>query len=173
VAQESGAAGRGGRRGGGDRRSRADRLLGGAAEPAAPRPAVERGEAPAAVRRAALVVGLEAVLLLGGALVLLYLTLTSTATSTSNAVAEVVLVALVGSAMAAAAVGLWRVSPWARGPVVALQLILGAVGLYAATTAGSPEIGVPVLAIVAVELYLLATPEARLAYLQASGDASG
>jgi hypothetical protein len=164
VTQGSGAAGRGERRGGDERRSRADRLLGSAADPAAPRPVAERGDTPPAVRRAALVVGLEAALLLGGALVLLYLTLTSTATSTSNAVAEVVLVALFGIAMAAAAVGLWRVAPWARGPVVALQLLLGAVGLYTASTADRPEFGIPVLAIVAVELYLLATPEARLAY---------
>ena len=166
MTQESGAAGRGVRPRGGKPPSRVDRLLGGAADPGTPRPAVEREETPPAVRRAALVVGLEAVLLLGGALVLLYLTLTSTPTSTSNAVAEVVLVALFGIAMAAAAVGLWRLSPWARGPVVALQLILGAVGLYAATTADSPEFGIPVLAIVAVELYLLATPEARLAYFR-------
>ena len=34
--------------------------------------------------------------------------------------------------------------------------------------ADRPLIGVPVLAVVAVELYLLATPEARLAYLQRS-----
>ena len=82
--------------------------------------------------------------------------------------AEVVYVAIFGVAMAAAAVGLWRVSPWARGPVVALQLILGAVGCYAAFEADRPEFGIPVLAIVAVELYLLATPEARLAYFRAS-----
>ncbi|RBY84012.1 hypothetical protein [Blastococcus sp. TF02A-26] len=166
MTQESGAAGRGGR----ERRSRADRLLGGAAEPAAPRTPAERGETPVAVRRAALVVGLEAVLLLGGALVLLYLTLTSSATSVSNAVAEVVYVALFGGVMAAAAVGLWRVSPWARGPVVVLQLILAALGYTTAFEAGRPELGIPVLALAAVELYLLATPEARLAYLRASGE---
>ncbi|MGY1796868.1 hypothetical protein [Blastococcus sp. SYSU D00868] len=111
---------------------------------------------------------LEAALLLGGALVLLYLTLTSTPTSTSNAVAEVVYVAIFGAAMAAAAVGLWRVSAWARGPVVVLQLILAALGYTTAFTAERPEIGLPVLVLVAVELYLLATPEARLAFFQRS-----
>jgi hypothetical protein len=172
VTQESGAAGRGSRHEGdqrpAQRRSRTDRLLGGAADPAPARPVPERGETPVAVRRAALVVGLEAVLLLGGALVLLYLTLTSTAASVGNAVAEVVYVALFGVAMAAAAVGLWRVSPWARGPVVVLQLILALLGYTTAFTAGRPEIGVPVLVLVAVELYLLATPEARLAYFRES-----
>jgi hypothetical protein len=167
VTQESGAARRGGA-GGPERRSRADRLLGGAADPGTPRPRAEREEAPVAVRRAALVVGLESALLLGGALVLLYLTLTSDPESVSRAVAEVVYVAIFGVAMACAAVGLWRVSPWARGPVVVLQLILAGIGYYTAFEAGRPEFGVPVLAIVAVELYLLATPEARLAYFRSS-----
>lgn len=167
MTQESGAAGRGGAREP-QRRSRADRLLGGAADPGAPRPRVERPEAPAAVRRAALVVGLEAVLLLGGALVLLYLTFTSEAQSVSNAVAEVVYVALFGGAMAAAAVGLWRMSAWARGPVIVLQLILAALGYETIANADRPEIGIPVLVLVAVELYLLATPEARLAFYERS-----
>jgi hypothetical protein len=168
VTQESGAAGRRERRGGaGERAGRVDRLLGGAADPGAPKPVAARPETPAAVRRAALVVALEAVLLLGGAVVLLCLTLTSTALSGSNAVAMAVLVGVFGAAMAAAARGLWRVSAWARGPVVALQLVLAALG-YSAVSADRPELGIPVLALVAVELYLLATPEARLAYLRSS-----
>jgi hypothetical protein len=166
VTQESGSARRREGHGGSERAGRADRLLGSAAHPGTPRPRAERPEAPVAVRRAALVVGLEAVLLLGGALVLLYLTITSDPESVSRAVAEVVYVAIFGVAMAAAAVGLWRVSPWARGPVVVLQLILAALAWFAISDAGRPEFGIPVLAIVAVELYLLATPEARLAYLR-------
>jgi hypothetical protein len=171
VTQEGGAAGSRQDRGGAgrpERRGRADRLLGAAAEPGPARPVPDRPEAPVAVRRAALVVALEAVLLLGGALVLLYLTLTSSPESVSSAVAEVVYVAIFGAAMAAAAVGLWRVSAWARGPVVALQLILAALGYTTAFSAGRPLIGIPVLALVAVELYLLFTPEARLAYFRSS-----
>jgi hypothetical protein len=167
VTQEKRAAGG---LGGSERRSRVDRLLGGAADPGPDRPTVDRPEAPVALRRAALVVALEAALLLGGALVLLYLTLTGDPESTGNAIAEVVYVAIFGVAMTAAAIGLWRVSPWARGPVVALQLILAAVGYTAAFTAERPLIGIPVLVVVAVELYLLATPEARLAYFEASQD---
>ena len=174
MTQGNGSAGRREGRGGAGRPARAagraDRLLGGAADPAPPKPVVDRPEVPGAVRRAALVVALEAVLLLGGALVLLYLTLTGTPDSVRSAVGEVVYVGIFGIAMAAAAVGLWRASPWARGPVVTLQLILGAVGLYATATADRPEIGVPVLVLVAVELYLLATPEARLAYFRAGED---
>jgi hypothetical protein len=50
--------------------------------------------------------------------------------------------------------------------VVALQLLLALLGYTAAFTAQSPQIGIPMLAAAAVELYLLATPEARLAYAE-------
>ncbi|WP_299952154.1 hypothetical protein [uncultured Modestobacter sp.] len=148
----------------GRRRPRAEGLLGGAAEPAAPRPQRVREPAPAAVRRAALVVAVEAVALAVLAGVLLVLTLTGNPDSVGRALAEVVYVGLGAALLTGAAVGLWRVSGWARGPVVALQLLLGVFGYTTAFQAGQPLIGVPVLALVAVELYLLATPEARLAF---------
>jgi hypothetical protein len=100
------------------------------------------------------------------ALVLLYLVLTSTAASMSNAIAQVVVVAAGAAALGVAAVGLWRVASWARGPVVVLQLLLAALAYTTAFEAGRPAIGLPVLVLVAVELYLLATPESRLAYLK-------
>jgi hypothetical protein len=141
-----------------------DRLFGAAAEPSAPRPR-PRTEAPRALRWAAVVVGIEAGAIALGAVALLYLTVTSDAASLSRAVAEVVLVAAGAAVLGAAAVGLWRVAGWARGPVIALQLLLAALAYTTAFEADQPLIGLPVLALVAVELYLLATPEARLAYL--------
>ena len=104
--------------------------------------------------------------LAAGALALLYLTITSTADSLGRALAEVVLVAACATLLAAAAAGLWRVSGWARGPVVVSQLLLAALAYTTAFEAGQPLIGVPVLVLVAAVLYLLATPEARLAYLE-------
>jgi len=68
--------------------------------------------------------------------------------------------------LGAAAVGLWRVAGWARGPVIVLQLLLAALAYTTAFEADQPAIGLPVLLLVAAELYLLATPEARLAYLE-------
>jgi hypothetical protein len=44
--------------------------------------------------------------------------------------------------------------------------MFGLIGYTAAFQYGAPQVGVPVLAVAAVELYLLATPEARLAYAQ-------
>ncbi|MGY1630415.1 hypothetical protein ACI784_01725 [Geodermatophilus sp. SYSU D01186] len=141
----------------------AERLLGGAAEPSAPRPA-RRTEAPGAVRRAALVVAVEAAALGVVALVLLYLTATSDPDSVGRALAEVVYVGFFAVLLGAAAIGLWRVSGWARGPVVALQVLLGLFGYFSAFEWGGPWVGVPLLVLVALELWLLATPEARLAF---------
>jgi hypothetical protein len=144
-------------------RSWSDRLFGAAAQAPAPRPPRVRTEAPRSVRWAAMVVGVEAAALAVGGLVVLYLTLTSTADSVASALAQVVLELGGAIALAACAVGLSRVAAWARGPVVALQLLLAALA-YTALQAGQPLVAVPVLALVAAELYLLATPEARLAF---------
>jgi hypothetical protein len=111
-------------------------------------------------------VGIEAAAIAVGALVLLWLTFTSTADSLGRALAEVVMVGAGAALLAVAAVGLWRVSAWARGPVIVLQLLLAALAYTTAFEAEQPLIGVPVLVLVATELYLLATPEARLAYLE-------
>ena len=148
----------------GHRRPRAEGLLGSAAQPSAPRPERVREAAPAAVRRAALVVAVEAAALAVLAGVLLVLTLSSSPDSVGRALAEVVYVGLAAAALTACAVGLWRLASWARGPVVVLQLLLGVLGYTAAFQADRPLVGVPVLVLVAAVLYLLATPEARLAY---------
>jgi hypothetical protein len=147
-------------------RSWSDRLFGAAAEPSAPRPPRAHPEAPPALRWAALVVAIEAMTIALGALALLWLTFTSTADSLARALAEVVVVAAGAAVLGACALGLSRVAPWARGPVIVLQLLLGALAYTTAFEAGLPLIGVPVLALIATELYLLATPEARLAYLE-------
>jgi len=148
------------------RRRGMDRLFGPAAEPSAPRPARSHPDAPASLRRAALVVGLEAAAMGVGAVIWLWLTFTSSPDSTSRAVAEVAILALVAAGLAAAAVGLFRVSSWARGPVIAAQIFFGLSGFVAAFEAQRPLIGVPILAVVATVLYLLAAPESRLAYLE-------
>jgi hypothetical protein len=142
----------------------ADRLFGAATPAPAPRPRQPSPEAPRPVRQAALVVAVEAACVAVLAVGLLVLTLTGEPESVSRALAEVVLAALVAVLLGAAAAGLRRLAGWARGPVIALQLFFGASGVVA-LQAGRPEIGLPVLALVAAVLYLLLTPEARLAYL--------
>ncbi len=143
----------------------ADRLFGSVTPAPAPRPQQPRPVAPPSVRQAAVLVAVEAAGFLLLAAVLLWLTLTSDPDSVPRALAEVVLAGLAAALLGAAASGLRRLAGWARGPVVAVQILLAASGFVAAFQAGRPEIGVPVLALAAGVLYLLLTPEARLAYL--------
>lgn len=145
------------------RRRAAERLLGAAAEPSAPRPERVRSAAPRTVRWAALVVGLQAAVALGTGGLLVYLAATGSG-DVGNDLALAATVAVFGVLLAVCAVGLWRVARWARSPVVAMQIIFGLMGLTAITEAHSPAFGVPVLVLVALEFYLLATPEARLAF---------
>ena len=147
-------------------RRRIERLLGEPAAPAPPRHPRPQVVAPPSLRRAALVVALEAVLLGGLAAYLLALTLAGNARSVGQALAEVALVGAGAALVAAGAVGLRRVSPWSRAPVVVLQIFLGLLGYQAAFEFERPELGLPVLVPVAVTLYLLATPESRLAFLE-------
>ena len=75
------------------------------------------------------------------------------------------LASLAAGVLGAGAAGLRRVAGWARGPVIALQLFLALVGFTFAFSAQMPLIGLPILAVVVAVLYLLATPESRLAYV--------
>ena len=118
------------------------------------------------MRRAALVAGVEAAATAAVALWLLVLTFTSTAESLLRAIATVVFVGIFAAVLGVAAAGLWRLSPWARAPVIAVQVFAGLFGLVSTFQAGQPLIGVPILVLVATELYLLATPEARLAFME-------
>ncbi len=148
------------------RPTRAERLFGGAAQPSARPPRAPGPEAPRAVVRAAVVAAVEAGLLLAGALALLWLTVTGEPDSVGRALAEVVYVAFFGVALAAAAVGLRRLAGWARGPVIVLQILLGLFGYSTAFAGDRPLLGLPLIALALTELYLLATPEARLAFME-------
>jgi hypothetical protein len=125
-----------------------------------------RPEVPGSLRWAAALVGVEALATGVLALAWIWLILTSTPERLAFAVAEVVIIALVAAGLAAAAMGLSRAAGWARGAVVAAQIFFGLSGFVAAFEADRPLIGVPILLVVAGVLYLLATPEARLAYFR-------
>lgn len=150
-------------------RRRAERLFGAPAAETAPRPPRERIEAPRSVRLAAAVVGLEALAAAVAVVVLIWLTLTSNS-DIGSAVGLVVLAVLAAAALGFCAWGLWRVASWARGPVVALQLLIGLFGYAAAFQYGSKPIGLPLLVVAVVVLYLMLTPEARLAWFRRTGD---
>jgi hypothetical protein len=70
---------------------------------------------------------------------------------------------VVGVLVLLVARGLHRTSGWSRSPVVLLQLLALPVGVGLAQS-GIWYAAVPVLLLAAAVLYLLATPEARLAF---------
>jgi hypothetical protein len=147
-------------------RRRADRLLGAAVEAPTPRPERVRPEVPGTLRWSAALVGVEAAATGVLALAWLWLILTRDPERLAFAVGEMVVIALVAGGLGAAAVGLSRAASWARGAVVTAQIFFGLSGFVATFEAGRPLIGVPILAVVAGVLYLLATPESRLAYFR-------
>lgn len=81
----------------------------------------------------------------------------------AGALLEAGVIALAGALVLLVARGLWRTAGWSRSPAVVLQLLALPVGVglvqgqvwYAA---------VPVLLLAGSVLYLLATPQARLAF---------
>ena len=147
-------------------RRRSDRLFGAAAQSSAPRPERPRTEAPRTLRWAAVLVGIEAAALGVLAVAWVWPILTSSPERLAFAVGELVVIVLFAAGLTAAAVGLARAAGWARGAVVAAQIFLGLSGYVAAFEADRPLIGVPILVVVAGVLYLLATPESRLAYFR-------
>jgi hypothetical protein len=147
-------------------RRRGDRLLGAPAEPSPARPERVAREVPRSLRLAAGLVALEAVATGVLAVVWLWLVVTSAPRMLAAALAEVVVIALVAAGLAAAALGLSRAAGWARGAVTAAQIFFGLSGFVATFEADRPLIGIPILLVVAGVLYLLATPEARLAYFR-------
>jgi hypothetical protein len=147
-------------------RRRADRLFGAAAAPSGPRPERVRPEVPPSLRWAAVLVGIEAAAVGVLAVVWLWLIVTSEPRMLAAAIGEVVVLALVAVGLGATAVGLSRAAGWARGATVAAQIFFGLSGFVATFEADRPLIGVPILAVVAGVLYLLATPEARLSYFR-------
>ena len=158
---------------GAGRRRLGERLFGAPATPSAPPQAATQErvvtpprEAPRSLRWAALVVALEALGALAGAGATVWFAVTGEVSSTKNATG-IVAVAVVGAALlGACAWGLWRVASWARGPVVAFQLLLALLGYTAAFEYGARPVGIPLLVLAAAELYFLATPESRLAYFR-------
>jgi len=126
------------------------------AEPARPGP-------PSALRRAAALVVAEAAALLGIGAFSLVRTGAGAAREPLGAVLGVGFELGTAVVLLVLARGLWRLRGWARGPLVVVQLLALPVGFTLAVEAGRWLYGGPVLLLACSVLYLLLTPEARLA----------
>lgn len=120
---------------------------------------------PVSVARAARLVAAEgvALIVLGLALLVGGVFLGSP-DSVTRALAEVLLAIVAGVAVLGLARGLGQVAGWSRAPVIVTQILAAPIGYSLAFPSGQPVIGVPILIVAAAVLYLLFTPESRLAF---------
>lgn len=118
-----------------------------------------------ALRLAGLVAAAEGAAVLVAAAVLGVATALERPDSYGRALFAVLIMLAAGVLLVRVGRGIARVQGWARAPAVVAQVLLVPVGYTLAVTAERPLYGVPVLALCAAEIYLLLTPEARLAFL--------
>jgi hypothetical protein len=124
---------------------------------------VEDGGVPAQVRVAAALIGLESLALLLAAGILVAKTLGGHPDSIGRALLAAALAIGGAVALGLGAVGLVRLRPAARTPMLVLQLLALPVGYSLAFQAGLVGYGAPILVGALTVLYLLFTPPARAA----------
>lgn len=105
------------------------------------------------------VFALGPILLVGGILM-------SRPDSVGRAWAGVVMAVGAGVLILFLARALSQVASWSRAPVVVIQILAAPVGYSVAFPAQHPLYGIPILAAAATVLYLLFTPESKLAFFQ-------
>jgi hypothetical protein len=104
----------------------------------------------------------EAVAVAGVAAYLAYEDITGTATDKAAAIAVTLSTVILAAVLGGLAHALSRCRPWARGPVVVLQLILLPIGYYL-VTGGWAWIGIPVGLVGLTVAGLLVTPSSTKA----------
>lgn len=119
---------------------------------------------PRTVRLAALLAALEAVALLGLAVYYVIELVAGRAEDPGVAGGALAFEVVGAAVLLGIAWGLDRVHAWSRSPSIALQILFLPVGYTLAFQSGQPWWGIPVLALAVGEIYLLMTPEARLAF---------
>jgi hypothetical protein len=124
---------------------------------------IEDGAAPAQLRAAAVVIGLESLALVVAAAILIGKTLVGHPDSVGRALLGAGFALLGAAALAVGGRGVLRMRAAARTPVVVLQLLALPVSYSLAFQAGRVEYGGPMLVAALTVLYLLFTPPARAA----------
>ncbi len=124
----------------------------------------EQNGTPRAARLAGLVAAAQGVAVLVAAGVLGVATLLDRPASYGRALFAVVILLAAGLVLLRIGRGIARVEGWARAPVIVAQILLIPVGYTLALSAERPWYGVPILALCAAEIWLLLTPEARVAF---------
>ena len=123
--------------------------------------------APVSLLRAAAIVALEGVAVAAlGPILLIGGILTGSPDSLSRAWAEVVIAIAAGALILFLARKLSQVAGWSRAPVLVIQILAAPVGYSLTFPSQQPLAGIPILAAAATVLYLLFTPESKLAFFR-------
>ena len=115
---------------------------------------------PAALRRAAALVDLQALALVGAGAVFGVRALTGDPDDRSGTVLLFAIVLVLGVALLPVARALDRRAGWPWAPTVLLQVFIG-IAAVGALQAGAPLVAAPLALVAVAVLYQLATPEAR------------
>lgn len=118
-------------------------------------------DAPATVRGAGVLVGLQGLVGVGFAVALLVRAFGGASSEGNNVYGEAGYFAVIGIAVVAVGVSLVLGKHWARSPAVVVELLLLGVAWYAFGPSKRPEIGVPVGLLCVIVLYLLFTVRSR------------
>lgn len=114
-----------------------------------------------------MIVGIEGVAVLAlGPILLVGGIMMGEPESAGRAWAEVVIAIGAGVLILYLARALSRVAGWSRAPVLVIQILAAPIGYSLAVPSGQPLYGVPILAAAGAVLYLLFTPESKLAFMQ-------
>jgi hypothetical protein len=122
---------------------------------------VVESAAPASVRAAGVLVGLQGLAGVGYAIAVLVGAFTNTKGGVGNLYAEAGFFVVLAAAVIAVAVGLLRGQPWTRTPAAVLQLLFIGIAWYVFGPSGQVLVGIITGVICLVTLVLLFTARAR------------
>ena len=117
---------------------------------------------PATLRWAIVLLGVQAILLVGVLALLIYADVRSTSTSTTGATGLTVFAALFAALFGLFVWALTGRRAWARGPAIVLDLLFIPIG-FSLITSDLPIIGIPVLLLAGGTVALLLAPATRAA----------
>jgi len=134
-----------------------------------------RGDTPAVVRAAAVLVGAEGVAGLGTAVAFVVRGLAGTDQRIVNGFGNAAWFGILGAAVLTAAWALWTGRRWGRGIAVFTQLLILPATWYMGVGSHQWFYGIPIAAVALAALMLLFSPQALrwLSYSPASADSSG
>lgn len=126
----------------------------------APRPA----DVPSQVLLAAVIIALEGAIIVVLGVLWAIRSVTDSPDNVGASIMGAIFAVVAGVVLVRLALGISKGQPWARSPVVAVQILFLPVSFSLAFQGGDPAYGVPALVACALVIYLLFTPPAKLVF---------